>query len=260
MQALKLPAIRGWQWLAEGYALFRRRPSLVGLMVMTYWLCFILLAMIPPVGSILAPLVMPGLMVGVMTACRNLDQDLPTPFSLFFQSLRDNFKSLAMLGIMQVGCSLGVVALSSLVDGGVLVQLLSGKTLEKEVVENSNLVWALWFVVALLTPLMMAYWYAPMLVVWHRISIFKALFFSLFACLRNWKAFLVYFLSFVGVVGILPALVADIGAAVLPGMAGVIKSVVVMFLLMVVSPSIVASFYISYRDVFVVREHISEHV
>lgn len=260
MQALKLPAIRGWRWLVEGYALFRRRPSLVGLMVMSYWLSILILLVIPVIGSILAPLVIHGLMVGVMTACRNLDQDLPTPFSLFFQSLRDNFKPLAILGIMHFAYVFSVVNLSSLVDGGVLVQLLSGKTLDKEVVEGSNLMWSLWFVVALIIPQTLAYWFAPMLVVWHKISIFKALFFSLFACLRNWKAFLVYFLCFVGVVVFVPALIADMGAALLPGMEKFISSVMLMFLLMVVSPSIVASFYISYRDVFVVREHISEHV
>lgn len=260
MQALKLPAIRGWRWLVEGYALFRRRPSLVGLMVMSYWLSILILLVIPVIGSILAPLVIHGLMVGVMTACRNLDQDLPTPFSLFFQSLRDNFKPLAILGIMHFAYVFSVVNLSSLVDGGVLVQLLSGKTLDKEVVEGSNLMWSLLFVVALIIPQTLAYWFAPMLVVWHKISIFKALFFSLFACLRNWKAFLVYFLCFVGVVVFVPALIADMGAALLPGMEKFISSVMLMFLLMVVSPSIVASFYISYRDVFVVREHISEHV
>lgn len=245
----------------EGYALFRRRPSLVGLMVMTYWMSLLILLMIPLIGSIMLPLVIHGLMVGVMTACRNLDQDLPTPFSLFFQSLKDNFKPLAMLGIMQTLYFFGVISLVSLMDGGELVQQLSGKALDKEVAESSSdLMWSLWFMVALLIPQMLAYWFAPMLVVWHKIPVFKALFFSLFACLRNWKTFLVYFLCFVGVVVFVPALITDIGVALLPGTEKIISSVMLMLLLMVVSPSIVASFYISYRDVFVVREHISEHV
>ena len=44
----------------------------------------------------------------------------------------------------------------------------------------------------LLCPLIMAYWYAPVLAGWHGFSPAKALFFSFVACARTWRAFLVY--------------------------------------------------------------------
>ncbi len=66
MQALKLPAARGWQWLVLGYALFRRQPALIGLMAMSYWMVLLVLNALPLIGPIAAILLTPGLSAGVM--------------------------------------------------------------------------------------------------------------------------------------------------------------------------------------------------
>ena len=42
------------------------------------------------------------------------------------------------------------------------------------------------------TLLLAALWYAPLLVAWQGLSVFKAMFFSAAAALINWRAFLVY--------------------------------------------------------------------
>ena len=47
------------------------------------------------------------------------------------------------------------------------------------------------------TPLMMAYWFAPLLAGWGRVSAVKAMFFSFVACWRNWRAFFAYGLSLI---------------------------------------------------------------
>jgi hypothetical protein len=62
-------------------------------------------------------------------------------------------------------------------------------------------------------PLSLLFWHAPALVHWHGISPVKSLFFSLVACLRNFWAYTVYGLVWLGVfigAGMLAASIAAI--------------------------------------------------
>jgi hypothetical protein len=94
------------------------------------------------------------------------------------------------------------------------------------------------------------FWFAPPLAAWHGVGAVKALFFSLVACVMNWRAFLLY-----GLVT-MAAIVAIAGGlrlilALTPGDAA--KAVPLPVLLLVVIlllPTFFASFYASYRDVF----------
>ena len=103
---------------------------------------------------------------------------------------------------------------------------------------------------ALYAPVIMMFWFAPVLTAWHGIGAPKALFFSLIACLINWRAFLVY-----GAVAILLTVVAPTLAlsALLLFSGDSLGAPVTSFLfplLLVVLPTLLASFYVSYRDVF----------
>jgi hypothetical protein len=93
----------------------------------------------------------------------------------------------------------------------------------------------------------MMFWFAPPLVAWHSVGAVKALFFSFFACLMNWRAFLAYALAtavFTLVVPFLVLLIARSVAGGLPAMS------LIFPLLAVLLPTLFASFYVSYRDVF----------
>jgi uncharacterized membrane protein len=82
----------------------------------------------------------------------------------------------------------------------------------------------------LLVPLLMAYWFAPALVVFDNMPALEAMKLSFAACWRNMAPFLVY-----GLVTFVLAMLAAI-----PFGLG--------FLVLV--PTVTASFYASYRDVF----------
>ncbi|MGA0023832.1 MAG: BPSS1780 family membrane protein, partial [Burkholderiales bacterium] len=83
---------------------------------------------------------------------------------------------------------------------------------------------------AVFAPVLMAVWFAPLLIVFRNIAPIEAMKLSLLACWQNMMPFLVY-----GVI----ALVLSI-AAFLPLMLGFI----------VLIPVLVCSIYISYKDVF----------
>ena len=103
------------------------------------------------------------------------------------------------------------------------------------------------FALALWIPVQLAFWFAPVLAAWQGMPAGKALFFSLFASLRNWSAFLVYLAVAGGAAAALAALIYNLhrlqaGAAIAP--------TIVFLLLVVAVPLYYASLYASYRDVF----------
>lgn len=97
----------------------------------------------------------------------------------------------------------------------------------------------------------MAYWYAPVLVAWHGFPVSKAIFFSFVASLRNWRAFLSYGLAIVFFGGVLPGIVLALLSLVFPQGIRFFTALFSLPLLLVFAPTLYASFYVSYRDVFV---------
>jgi hypothetical protein len=97
----------------------------------------------------------------------------------------------------------------------------------------------------------MAYWYAPVLAGWHGLSPAKALFFSFVACVRNWRAFLVYSVAILVVATLVPGLMLGVLAAMLPSGAALVTVLMTVLLILVLAPTLFASFYVSYREVFV---------
>jgi hypothetical protein len=101
---------------------------------------------------------------------------------------------------------------------------------------------------------MMMFWFAPPLAAWHAVAPAKALFFSAAACLMNWRAFIAYGAVAALATVALPFLVlsglvlASGGALQVPAMS------LVLPLLIVLLPTLFASFYVSYRDVFAPEE------
>jgi len=107
---------------------------------------------------------------------------------------------------------------------------------------------ALGIAAALYLPVMMLFWFAPPLAAWQASGAAKALFFSFFACLMNWRAFLAY-----GAVTAVVTLVIPFAALTVLTLAAALRfpaASLVFPLLLIVLPTLFASFYASYRDVF----------
>jgi hypothetical protein len=252
MQALKLPARRGWLWLAGGFALFRKNPPLLSMLVISYWLLVAMINLIPVVGAIAATLCIPAFSVSLMNACRELDQGGPVGPQLLFSGFRENLKELLMLGGLYLGATITILGVSAMADGGILMQMmLGGTTPSEEALSSGQFLAATQLALILLTPLMMAYWYAPVLAAWHGFPVGKALFFSFVACLRNWRAFLAYAAAMIVFGTLLPGLLLGLLAALAPEGLSFFAPLFTIPLLLILAPTLFASFYVSYRDVFV---------
>ena len=106
----------------------------------------------------------------------------------------------------------------------------------------------------LLVPVLLAWWFAPVLAAWPRLSLGRALFFSFVACWMNWRAFLAYGAALLLVAAVVPGVLLGLLLVVVPGAASFVSALLMVFMALVISPAIFASFYASYRDIFGISE------
>ncbi len=255
MQARQFPIQRGWQWLFEGVALWKRNPAFLTFASFGYLLILLILSAIPLLGQAVASLLMPVLSLGVLNVCRAIDEGQKGAPNLLFSGFKSNVAGLIGVGGIYLVASLLVVLITSLLDGGTLMSILRSAATGDELAQPTNLGFSLISVLLLSTPVIMAYWFAPVLAGWWQQPAIKAMFFSFYAFLRNWRPFLVYALSLLILVGVLPSVLIGLVGAVMPPLATLLVLVLPLFIV----PVVFASFYINARDVFgahVVDEHL----
>jgi hypothetical protein len=251
VKARIVSAAHGARWLIEGWRLFRAAPLGWLAVVFAYWLLMTLISLVPFAGIVIAAVLVPGFSVGFMAAARAAGRGAPLEISLLFDGFKNGRNSLLILGAIYFGCLALLLAATLLADGGSLARWMAfGERPGDDAAASDEFLAALLLAASLYTPVMMMFWFAPPLAAWHSVRPVKALFFSFFACLMNWRAFLAY-----GAVTALLTLVLPFVAltAVLLASGGALKLPVmglVFPLLIVMLPTLFASFYASYRDVF----------
>jgi hypothetical protein len=253
MQARQLTARQGWRWLAAGLAIFFKNPPLFTLVIIAYWLLVALVNSLPLIGPILATVGLPAFSVSLMNASRKLDDGEPLEVQVLFSGFRAQLQPLLVLGGLYLGASVIVLGASALADGGLFLQTMVGnyRPTAEEVASGAFLA-AAQIALILMAPVIMAWWYAPVLVAWHGFPPAKALFFSFVACLRNWRPFLAYGACVMLFGGLLPGILLGFLVALLPDAANLVTSLFALPMVFLLAPALIASFYVSYRDVFTV--------
>ena len=240
------PAPRGWSWILEGFALWKRNPALLTFLVFGYWLCLLVVAAIPFVGQVLMSLIMPALALGIYNGCKAVGEGRKAGPDILLSGFRQNLPELVKIGGIYLIGTFAVLGLTALADDGILAELMLGKRkLDEATAEDPQLGLSLLIGALGSTPLMMAYWFAPLLAGWGRISAAKAMFFSFVACSRNWRAFLAYALGLMLVV-MVPSVLIGVLALVSP----LIGQLLSIALPAVFIPVVFASFYANALDVF----------
>ena len=248
MQARIVETRRGAYWLADGWRLFRAAPLGWIAIVFAYWLIMTLVSVVPLVGVAAASIAVPAFSVGFMAAARAAANRGPVEFAQLFDGFRHHLRSQIILGIVYFACLGLVLAATALADDGALASwMLAGRRPADDVLQSDSFLTALVAAAALYAPVLMMFWFAPPLAAWHGTGPAKALFFSFFACLMNWRAFLAY-----GAVTALLALALPLAVLSVVMMASLkVAAMSLVFpLLIVLLPTLFASFYASYRDVF----------
>ncbi|HCX32090.1 MAG TPA: hypothetical protein DHV08_00080 [Rhodocyclaceae bacterium] len=252
MQALRLPAVRGWRWIVEGFGLFRANAPLLTLLMFGYVVALLAIDVVPRIGPIVASMCVPALSVVVMNGCRAIERRQSPGVEVLLAGLRGNAPVMVRLGGCYLAGTLALFALVSVLGDGELQRLLREGLPERldddarERLMRSALIAGL-----ALGPFAMAFWFAPMLAAWNGCGALKAIFFSFVACWRNWRAFLVYGLAVFALGVLSPGVLGGASAAVSVPLSRFLAGLLMVVFFFVFVPTLSASFYVSYRDVFV---------
>lgn len=255
MNARVVATARGVRWLAEGWRMFRVAPLGWLALVFGYWLAMTLLSLVPAVGLAAASILVPAFSVGFMTASRAASRGQPVELAMLFAGFRERLPAQLALGAVYLGSLVAVIGGSALADGGELARwLLTGRRPEEEALQSDGFLGAMAAAAALYAPVMMMYWFGPLLAAWHGMAPLQALFYSFFASLINWRAFLAYGAAVAFIMFVLPTAVLMLLLFVSGGALRVQPMALVLPLLLIMLPTLFASFYASYRDVFASQE------
>lgn len=250
-----VPARAGATWVRLGIQTFFKQPlALAGLFFM-FMAVMTIVSMLPVVGFALAMALLPGATLGLMAATREATLGkfpMPTLLLTAFRAGQQQLRAMLTLGALYAAGFLVALGASWLVDGGDFARAyLGGGMPTQEILQDSSMPAAMLVFMGLHLPLSLLFWHAPALVHWHGMSPGKSLFFSLVACLRNFRAMVLYFMSWmavlVGVVMVVSLLAALTGYAALAGN-------LLFPALMIVVSMFFTSLYFSFRDSFEAAE------
>jgi len=234
----RMAAGRGTAWLVDGFGYFRENPLNWILAMLLFLIVSILLNLVPVIGSVAMSVLMTVFIGGIMLGCHSQKQGGGFRVKHLFAGFTRNTGQLLLLGVLYLAGNFLVLLLMAgfvlmmVGDGGELLTLLLFP--DPEAIQGAFSIAILAFLagLALYMPLLMAYWFAPSLVVLGNIPALKALQLSFMGCLVNVVPFLVY-----GVVAMVLLILAAI-----PFALG----------LLVLMPMVMASIYIAFREIFLV--------
>ncbi|HEX6692975.1 MAG TPA: BPSS1780 family membrane protein [Burkholderiales bacterium] len=225
---------RGWDWIVGGWNLFKKQPGMwIGLIIVAL-VIFVVMAIIPFIGSLAMMVLGPVFGGGVMLGCRALDQGGELEIGHLFAGFKEKFGNLAAVGAIYLVASVVIALVVGLIFGAGMFALFAGSGGEPGAGAAAGAVMGSLLMVlvmlALMIPLAMAIWFAPSLVVFNERGAIEAMKESFAGCLKNIVPFLLY--------GII-LLVLNVVAAI-PLLLGYLVFV----------PVAAASLYTSYRDIY----------
>lgn len=232
----RVAAREGWQWVIEGFRLYRRNPLLLSAAFGLLFGVVMALGLIPGIGNALSELASPLLVAGFMAAYRALDRGSELELPHFLAGVRGPLIPLATVGAVQLlgALLIGWVMSRMGFDSQALIEAMQSQRdpVDIQAMLNQSLP-ALLAGLVLFTPLIMATWFAPALILFGGARPATALGVSLKAVAINWAAMLVNGLA-LGTVLIFAALV--------PMLLGLLVAMPVLF----------GSLYASYQAIFAV--------
>lgn len=242
----KLPASAGWDWIRQGFELFRKQPGGFIMISVANMLTLIVLSIVPVLGAILPMVLVPVFTAMFMLACLRLERQQRITPALLVEGFRQpgvgTLMGVGVLYIISAAIALGV---SALADGGVFLKLATGQMRPdaKEVLE-SNAGSAMLLAMLCYIPCMMGLWFTTPLITFQRMGLAKSLFYSFFAVWRAFKSFLLFLFSWFGIFLLITQFVMIIFGRSQLGIS--LLTLVYMALTIVIQ----CSLYASYRQIF----------
>ena len=225
---------RGAAWLIEGFEYFRRSAGpWIGVLIIM--LVITIASGIIPFAGLVIQLLTPVFIGGLILGCRQIGEGGELKINHLFAGFNQYTGNLVLLGVIY---SIGVVFIIILMVLALFI-IVGGLEFISSIMEGNtaglaehllSLLLVLLIGLLFYLPLLMAFWFAPALIVLDDQGPMESMKISFMGCLKNIIPFLIY-----GVVGLVLSILASI-----PFGLG-------WFILM---PMIIASIYLAYLDIF----------
>jgi hypothetical protein len=249
MQVRRVPALAGWRWVTEGFAILAASPmQLIASGILMLFVLLVLSA--PPVVGAFLPLVLsPALSFGYLQAIRRAQEGKPAAPLTLFSGLHPKagatMRSLLIIGVINAAATAFALMATALIDDGQWLRMLtSAQEQATPQAAPTDTVYAALVFMVLYAPLQVALWYAPLFAGLHRTPPLKALVFSAFAVWRNKAAFAIYFAGWFAVAVGLSLLMQLLLALVPPGFSPLVMAPAFLLLM----AALYCSFWLTYRD------------
>jgi hypothetical protein len=249
MQVRRVPALAGWRWVTEGFAILAASPMpLIASGILMLFTLLVLSA--PPVLGTFLPLVLsPALSFGYLQAIRRAQEGKAAAPWTLFSGLRPQagatMRSLLIIGVINAAATALALMVTAAVDDGQWLRMLtSAQEQTSPVAAPADTIYAALIFIVLYAPLQVALWYAPLFAGLHRTPPVKALVFSAFAVWRNKGAFLMYFAGWFAVAVGLSVLIQVLVALVPADYSALILAPAFLLLM----AALYCSFWPTYRD------------
>ena len=230
----RVPAGTGWDWVARGWRLFARAPLMWVISVVLLFIVAFATNLLPIVGSIVFQLIQAVIAGGFVAACRSLERGGDFELEHLLAGFQTRFGKLVALGaLVLLGWVLIALVFAMFAGVAIFSAFMTGdaeNVLAAAAASSLSLMLGVLVALALMVPLMAAYWFAPPLVMLHGMDPVAAMKASFGGAMRNFTPFLLY-----GLVMTVAALIAAI-----PFGLG--------FLVWI--PVAITSTYAAYRDIF----------
>jgi hypothetical protein len=191
-----VPARTGIQWVKSGVMTFFKQPLAMAGLFFMFLASITILSIVPVIGSVLALCLLPAATLGLIAATEIAVKGkfpMPSVMLTAFRAGKPRATAMWVLGGLYAAGFVAMIAITALFDDGQFATAyLGGGGMSREQVMQADFQSAVWIAMALYLPLSMAFWHAPALVHWQGVAPVKSLFFSFFACLKNFRAFAVY--------------------------------------------------------------------
>jgi uncharacterized membrane protein len=230
----QVPFLNAVEWTKKGFELFRAFPAMWIILFVIYLIIMVPTSMIPGFGSIASTLLAPIFAAGLMWGCRAITQGQDLEINHLFAGFKKNTRQLVTVGAIYMTCLMliAIFVVMSL-DRETVDAMVKGQPLNPA--QTGAMMLPLLIAMFLLVPVLMAYWFAPILTGLHGLSAIEAMKLSFSASFKNILPFLLY-----GTIFLLLLVVA-----IIPFGIG----------LVIVVPWMMTSLYASYADIFNIQSN-----
>ncbi|MCF7978890.1 MAG: hypothetical protein K9L82_12910 [Chromatiaceae bacterium] len=252
-------ASHGWYWITQAWQQFKAQPRLWLAAVALVYLVTFALSLVPVLGSLATMILGPVFAGGLMLGAQSQERGGTLRVMAGFDGFSTHGGQLALVGLLYlVGLFVvfivaGLIAMATgVVTAGSMDALSSSDPDIVAAALGPGLGLFLLVVMLTMVPLLMLYWFAPVLVALEGMTAIEAMRMSFRGCWKNIVPFTVYGLALFFILlaaslilGVVSALLAAISETLM-----VVLMLLVMPLMLVFAVLVLLSIYSAYRDVF----------